>query len=89
MKKKFVSLVLSVFLVFSMSTSVLADSYEPNDTIGTAASIRGSGYLLYLNISSPTDVDWYTWYKGYGSYNVTLSAPTGKTYYAELYSKSI
>ncbi len=75
-------------LVFSFASSAFADSYEPNDTIDRATYIVSYG-TVYAKISSPTDVDWFSWANRYGTHSVTLTAPSGYTYYAELYSNII
>lgn len=68
---------------------ILPDSYEPNDTVGTATSVSRNS-TIYANIHTSTDVDYYKFNLETG-YDLTITLsniPSGNDYDLELRNAS-
>lgn len=85
MKKKLIMSILCLSMVLTNSFFVMAasDSYEPNNTYGTAVEVPllKHGVPVKATINGSGDQDWYkTEYYNEGYETLTLTPPAGKNY---------
>ena len=73
--------VLATLGILALSAPARGDTFEPNDTLGEAYGPLQSGVPIQSYISSPGDVDWYTFDADLGALTLTLTGiPAGTDY---------
>lgn len=79
---------LMLLLLMIPPGAVRADSYEPNDSLGSAYSIS-IGYTYYSYIGTSTDVDYFRVLpSSSGTLNVSMTVPSGVDYDIQLLNSS-